>query len=203
MKRARITIPVPQRNVQMQEISEAAMEAAERRSVEERDRALRNVEFFDVLPTGEHERLAALTERRSYGAGEVIVYEGDEVNDLFIVERGEVVVMLDRPGEEHDVEVARLGPGKFFGEIESITGERRFATVKAVTPADLMIVGHDALKHVLQSSPVLVDHLSKVLADRVDELERHALAVPSDSDVDREARRSHLLGRIRKFFSLG
>jgi small-conductance mechanosensitive channel/CRP-like cAMP-binding protein len=202
LRRAGVIIPYPQRTVHMREVSEATRVAAEERSIAARDRALRNVDFLDALPDGEHRRLAAMTEQRSYAAGEVIVHEGDLVDDLFIVERGEVVVMLDRPGEEHDVEIARLGPGKFFGEIEFITGGTRFATVKAVMACDLLIVGHDALREVLQRSPALAEPLSKVLAERLAELERHAANVPIEDAVDSAARRSHLLTRIRQFFSL-
>jgi len=155
LRRAGIIIPLPQRTVHMREVSEATQAAADQRSIALRDRALRSVDFLDALPDGEHRRLAALTEQRSYAAGEIVVQEGDQIDDLFIVERGQVVVMLDRPGEEHDVVIARLGPGKFFGEIEFITGERRYATVKAVTACDLLVVGHQALQEILQRSPAL------------------------------------------------
>jgi small-conductance mechanosensitive channel/CRP-like cAMP-binding protein len=202
LRRESITIPYPQRIVQLHEISEAVRTADAERSIDERDRALRNVSFFDRLPEGDHKKLAAMTTRRGYASGEVIVSEGDLVNDLFIVERGEVLVMLDRPGEEHDVELERLGPGKFFGEIEFITGARRFATVKAVTACQLLVVKHEALRDILSRSPEVAEQITLVLAERVEKLEGYAAAIPADGAIDSEARRSHLLTRIRRFFSL-
>jgi CRP-like cAMP-binding protein len=65
-----------------------------------------------------------------------------------------------------------------------------------------LIVGNQALREVLQRSPQLADQLSAVLAERVEQLERYAAAVPTDIEEDADTRRSHILSRIRRFFSL-
>jgi small-conductance mechanosensitive channel/CRP-like cAMP-binding protein len=202
LRREGIGIPFPQRVVHLHEVNDETAAAVEARAIEGRERVLRGVDFFDVLPEEECRALAAATQQRCYAGGEVIVQEGDQVNDLFIVASGEVVVMLDRPGEEHDVEIARLGPGKFFGEIESLSGERRFATVKAISSAELLVLGHQVLQDTLRRSPELAERVAQVLAERVDTLEGYAAAIPDAGTIDAEARRSHLLTRIRRFFSL-
>ncbi len=54
------------------------------------------------------------------------------MTSLLIIERGTVAVLLSAGGKS-PTEVTRLGPGQFFGEMALVTGEKRQATVRAVT----------------------------------------------------------------------
>jgi CRP-like cAMP-binding protein len=95
--------------------------------------ALRIVGFLE-LPEGKAlEQLARLVRHHFYGTGEAIIRQGEPGAELFLVRHGEVVVSLERDGHE-EVEVARMGPGDFFGEMSLLTGEPRSATVRAGGP---------------------------------------------------------------------
>ena len=63
-------------------------------------------------------------------------------SSMFIVARGAVSVTLEAGG----VEVARLGPGTFFGEMSLLTGEPRSATVAAVTDSELLEITAESFR---------------------------------------------------------
>jgi CRP-like cAMP-binding protein len=98
--------------------------------------------------------------------------------------------------------VARLGPGKFFGELALMTGEPRNATVRAAGPCKLLVIDDRALRTLLEIEPQLAGHISRVIADRQAALEASEAAASRRPAPSLEERSSQLLGRIRRFFSL-
>jgi|SRR5579859_1692725 len=191
----------PNRAVHMQEVS-AAARARDEQAALERERALRNVDFLAALPEASQRELARAGGTRLYVEGETIVKQGERSAELFVVESGEVVVQSD------GVEVARLGPGKFFGEMALMTGEPRSATVVARGTCRLLVIDAASMRVVLESAPELAEAVSRVIVERQAglgeaeaegaESRRRAAAGPAST----EERRSQLLGRIRRFFSL-
>ena len=65
----------------------------------------------------------------SVSASRVLTREGAPGQEFFLITKGELSVR--RNGSE----IARLGPGEFFGEMSLLMLEPRTATVVAVTPA--------------------------------------------------------------------
>jgi small-conductance mechanosensitive channel len=168
--------------------------------IAERKRILDGTDFFKVLSAAERGQLAAATFSRRYSAGEVIMGQGDDSRELYIIERGEVVVLLARPGDESAIAVARLGPGSLFGEMALVTGDRRQATVRAATACNLVEVGPEAMHQALERSPDLAERLSAVLVERQAALDHHALEPLAPKEVDE--RKSEFLGKIKRLFSL-
>ncbi|HEY8087233.1 MAG TPA: mechanosensitive ion channel family protein [Polyangiaceae bacterium] len=185
----------PNRAVHLQEVS-AAARAREEQALAERERALRSVDFLAVLTDAQRRGLAEASHTRLYVEGETIVKRGDGSAEMFVIESGEVAVVV---GE--DV-VARLGPGKFFGEMALMTGEPRNATVRAAGACRLLVIDDRAVRTLLEAQPQLAGHISRVIADRQAALEAGEAAASTRSRPSVEERSSQLLGRIRKFFSL-
>jgi small-conductance mechanosensitive channel/CRP-like cAMP-binding protein len=189
----------PSRAVNLQEVASADRERAERARVDRR-RALQSVDFLRTLSDEQFEALATRTVRRMYAPGESIVRQGDTSAEMFVIESGEVSVCLERGGPG-DVELARLGPGEFFGEMSLMTGEPRNATVRAAVACVLLVIDHDAFHAVLQLAPDLAERVSRVIAERQAALEGRAAArAPEEPTV--QERSSVLLDRIRRFFAI-
>ncbi len=186
----------PNRAVHLQEVSSAAR-AREERDLEDRERALRSIDFLAVLPDEQRRRLAASSTVRLYVEGEAIVKKGETSAEMFLVESGEVAVTVD------ESEVARLGPGKFFGEMALMTGEPRNATVRTAGACRLLVIDAASMRSVFESAPDLAVHISRVIAERQAALEHESAAASLRRPAaSAEERSSQLLGRIRKFFSL-
>jgi putative ABC transport system ATP-binding protein len=100
---------------------------------------LKSVEPFSALNPADLSRIAETATLRHYEPGEVIIREGDIGDQLFLISEGQVEVM------RHDLEVARLGPADFFGEVAVLSGQPRNATVIAVEPVDAYVVDKEEL----------------------------------------------------------
>jgi small-conductance mechanosensitive channel len=198
--RAGISIPFPIRTVHLHEAEATAQQDKEGRQAR-RERILGCVDFIAALPPEALELLAARSVVRRYGRGEIIIEQDHEGDELFIIDRGEVVVSHAGLGET-PVEVARLGPTQFFGEMSLTTGERRTATVRALRECELLVVGKTALHEVLARSPNLAQTISEIVAERQVLLEESATQSQRDSEVIVEEKKSVLLRKIRAFFKL-
>lgn len=202
MHRAGIAIPPPQREVVVEEVNPAILAEQSAEHVAARERALRGVSLFSHLPSDAMRRLAEEAEERLYAPGEAIIREGEHGHELFIVERGEVRVEVQRAGMSL-VELARLGPGAFFGEMSLMTGEPRRATVRAVHECEVIVLHKHSLAPILTATPELAELISRKLAEREAELgERVAEKARRSQQVSVEERSSVLLQRIRNFFHL-
>lgn len=202
LKRSGISIPFPHRVVHMQTHSDESRARDELEKVLEREHALKDIDFLKVLGEGPRRDLAKLAKTRIFSQGEVIVRQGDESTELFMILRGETVVTLESADVER--EITRLNAGQFFGEMALVTGEKRKANVKAAQDCELLVIDREAFEAVLRKHPGVVEELSKVLADRQLQLDEHAQRLSGEeraTAVQKES--SQLLGKIRRLFKLG
>jgi DNA-binding SARP family transcriptional activator len=73
-----------------------------------------------------------------FSTGETVVEEGGPADAVYWIEAGEVEIFrTDTDGSE--VPLARLGTGRYFGELASLLGTGRTASVRAVAPTTLSV----------------------------------------------------------------
>jgi CRP-like cAMP-binding protein/cytochrome P450 len=77
-----------------------------------------------------------------YGAGEVVLREGDPADHFFVLIEGEVEVSRAGPGGA--TVVAVLGAGEYFGEVGLLHGAPRNATVSATRGGPVVVLRTDA-----------------------------------------------------------
>lgn len=199
-QRAGIAIPFPHRVIDVHQISDESRARDTDRKTDKKLDALERVDFLRVIEPEQRRQLALSAKTRLFSPGEVIVKQGDDSQELFIIQRGEVVIVLEN--SESSTEVTRLQEGEFFGEMALVTGERRKATVKAARECELIGIGHDAFERVLHESPDVVVELSRVLAERQIQLDETAAQADMDRSSVVEEKSSLLIAKIKKFFSL-
>jgi small-conductance mechanosensitive channel/CRP-like cAMP-binding protein len=202
MNRAGIAIPPPKRDVVVEQVTEATRAEQRAQKLAACERALEHVTFLSHLPADARRRLAEEAEERLYSPNEAVVREGEHGHELFIVERGEVRVEVQRSGMSL-LELARLGPGAFFGEMSLMTGEPRRATVRAVDECEVIALRKEALAPILTANPELAELISRELAEREAALDKRVAEKASrGAKSSVEERSSVLLDRIRNFFHL-
>ncbi len=84
------------------------------------------------------------TERVStahYRPGNEIIREGEPALNFYIIVSGEVEVMRIDVDSGETRQIAVLGPGDFFGEMALIDQRPRSATIRALTPLEVMVMG--------------------------------------------------------------
>jgi predicted MFS family arabinose efflux permease len=123
-------------------------------------RLLRADPIFAPLSIATIEALAAQLGRRHASAGETIIAQGEHGDAYFLVERGAVEVLVD--GEAR----RRLGPGGSFGEIALLRDLPRTATVRALEPTELRVVGRERFLLAVTGEPESHD-MARDVADRL------------------------------------
>ena len=105
--------------------------------------------------------------RKAYAAKQLIIKEGDPSNDLFYIVSGSVTVMIeDHKG--HEIVLAYLNAGEFFGEIGLFEGgHHRSAFVRAKTKCDIAKISYDKLKTLHNLFPDLLFSIASQMAIRL------------------------------------
>ncbi len=197
-RRSGFTLPAAQRRVLVEQLTDERKAREQASWVERRLRTIRRVPLFATLTDVEKRSLAEDCRLRLYAAGEVVMRRGEQGNELFVIDRGDVALSAEHEGRS--IDLARLSEGSFFGERGAMTGEPRIATVTAETDLELLVVSHAALQRLVTEKPAIADVLSRALAERVRDVERK---IRADESVDAaEEDETQLLQRIRRFFRL-
>ena len=130
--------------------------------------------------------LAASHPTRSYAAGEILIGQGYEGGDLFILESGQLTV------ERDGVRIATIAtPGSLIGEMSVVLGTRSSATVQAEKPTTVRVI-RDARQY-LQTDPALTFRVAWLMANRLDATSAYLVQLTKDHAGKPEG---GLLGRI-------
>ena len=119
----------------------------------------------DLLPPRLLEQIAGLAAPRVFAKNAILVSEGDETGSLYVLLSGRVKVYLaDAHGRE--VELNRLGPGEYFGEV-TLDGGPRSASVMALEETRCAVLHRSELLGLIEREPQLALHMVRKLARRV------------------------------------
>ncbi|MBD0371523.1 MAG: mechanosensitive ion channel [Pyrinomonadaceae bacterium] len=153
------------------------------------------VDIFAPLTEKEIKQLASASMRHVFAPGETVIRAGDEGASMFVVHNGRVSVQISDNGRSRIVAV--LKDGDFFGEMALFTGEPRTANVIAMEETEVLEIGHQAMKHLFDTNPDLVEALSHIIAER-----RIGLTAKQE-DAERHAEESAgLISSIKRFFGM-
>jgi ABC-type lipoprotein export system ATPase subunit len=125
-----------------------------------------------ALPWLRHRHMMEFTrlvEEHAYAPGETIIPYNVPVEDLFMIRKGEVEVVLPQ-GKNNNVVLSHLQPGQFFGEMELMRGGKSLASVRASgqEPVEILTIKRDDFLRVIEESPITADALGKVIQQRME-----------------------------------
>jgi small-conductance mechanosensitive channel/CRP-like cAMP-binding protein len=199
-RRLGIGIPFPVRDVFLHSVEPRAREVET--PATRLARTLRSIDLFQPLTDDELRSAAGAFRHLHYAAGERIIQEGDGADSFFVIDRGEAEVLkavagVDRP-------VAHLAEGQFFGEMALLTGERRAATVVAVSDVDLFTLDKAGFHDILAAKPGIAEEISAILAARREALSQAEgdLAARFETGRSTVELKQRILDRIRGYFGL-
>lgn len=90
----------------------------------------------DSVAAAARQQLRSKVEVRVARAGDVVVRQGQPADQFYVIVTGECDVIRDGSGGRETL--ARLGPGRYFGETGLLSGVPRTASVVAATEARLL-----------------------------------------------------------------
>jgi len=87
--------------------------------------------------------------RKTFGAGETIVREGEKGDAAYIIVAGSCEIQKEMPSGTETLQI--IGPGAVFGEMAILTEGPRTATVVAVEPTTVMVVTGSILEQEMEA----------------------------------------------------
>jgi len=109
--------------------------------------------------------LAAGAVPRRVLAGDWLIREGDEADDLFVVLRGRLRAVADADGDARTLRV--LGPGASIGELALLTGAPRSASVQATRDSTVLQLGRDRFAELMERDPRFAAAVARELASQL------------------------------------
>ena len=88
---------------------------------------------------------------KKYKAGEVIINEGEENRDLYILSEGLLEVSVQ--DESQKIVVSEIASPEILGEISFLNGTPRTATVSAKTDVEIFILSYEKAQQELSEIP--------------------------------------------------
>lgn len=125
--------------------------------------------IFPTLTEAQMQRLASHGRPRSVRASEVLVELGDNEIPVFLVMSGELEVV--RPSFSTQETLIRvIGPGQFTGEINTLSGRRAFARIRARQNSEVVQIVRASLLALVQMDAELSDIVMRAFISRRVEL---------------------------------
>lgn len=129
---------------------------------------LASIPLFSALPKKDLQKIAKASDEVSVDAGRVIVEEGASGHEAYVIVDGEAEV------RRNDQVIARLSAGDHFGELALLDGGPRTATVVAVTPLRLLVLGQREFAGTIDEVPGLAHKLMATMATLIRQMDEKA-----------------------------
>ncbi|KAB0360009.1 hypothetical protein FD754_004165 [Muntiacus muntjak] len=101
----------------------------------------------------------------SFIAGETVIQQGDEGDNFYVIDQGEMDVYVNNKW------ATSVGEGRSFGELALIYGTPRAATVKAKTNVKLWGIDRDSYRRILMGSTLRKRKMYEKFLSKTDALE--------------------------------
>ncbi len=101
-----------------------------------------------------------------YEPGDYIIRQGEPASSFYVIEKGEVEVVRSSPEKPDGEVIATLGTGNFFGEQALLGNRPRAASVRARTPAEIVVLGRNVFTTISESLAPLKMALTQALNRR-------------------------------------
>lgn len=102
---------------------------------------------------------------RVYENGESIVRQGEAGDCMYVIQQGQVEVIVEQAGQE--VQIAVRGEGEFFGEMAIFEREVRMATVRALGEARVLTIDEKNFIRRIHEDPSLAYRIVQTMSQRI------------------------------------
>ena len=144
---------------------------------------LREVDYLAPLDDETLGDLLARARVARFAAGDRVVCELEAGADVFVLLSGHAEVVVEPRGGERRV-LQTLSPGSAFGEMASLTGELRSASVMATDGVELLVIGDAEFDRLRERRPEVARALLATLGRRLVETDRAIGALLNDRPAE-------------------
>jgi CRP-like cAMP-binding protein len=104
----------------------------------------------------------------SFADGDIVFREGEQTRDMYVIHEGRVEIIKQAGG--HEVQLAVLERGSFFGEMSLLEGLPRSATARALGPTKLLVLRPGSLLMLIRRDPTFAFEMLQQMSRRIREL---------------------------------
>jgi len=125
--------------------------------------------------------------KKNFKSGEIIIRQGDEGHNAYIIEKGRVEILVEQnSGTLH--RVGTRGVGTIIGEMAIVDDAPRTATIKAIEDCELLEITRDDFGRRLNNADPVIKTVSQVILTRYrDTIARAEILRESPVDPDPES----------------
>jgi CRP-like cAMP-binding protein len=132
---------------------------------------LTSIPLFSALSREEIAKVLGKLEKKVFSSGATIFSQGDAGDAFYLIESGNVQVVLQTPGAQPET-VAVLGGLDWFGEMALLSGEPRSATIVAVKDTSAWRLTREDWFELIDKHPTWLLHFCATLSKRLSQLDR-------------------------------
>jgi len=195
LRRHQMQIPFPIRTLELrrERLDRTAEAEYERELIYE----LRKVDFLRELDDSLLKVLVSSVQVHEFGAGEVLMRQGEAGETMYIIRHGHVEVIAHGAAGS-DRHIATMGSSQVIGEHALFTGEPRTATIRALDDVEVIEISRDGLTRLFKQSPNTAQAISDIVSTRLNE--RQTALAQSIEGNGRSGRSRWLFGKMREIF---
>jgi CRP/FNR family cyclic AMP-dependent transcriptional regulator len=128
--------------------------------------ALRSVPLFASLDDDSAKDLRNLLREKVVPQNTALFNQGDVGNAMYLIESGRVRISI-RDEDDHELTLAELAQGDFFGEMSIIDGRKRSADARVLDEARLAVLPREDFLRFVRNNPNVALEMLSALTDRL------------------------------------
>jgi len=105
-----------------------------------------------------------------FSAGQTLFYEGDEGDDMYIIQSGKVAIK--KKVKDAETVLAVLEKGDFFGEMAILERQPRSASAEVVEDGDLIVISSEIFGDMIKQNPEIAVRMLRKQSIRLRETNR-------------------------------
>ena len=115
---------------------------------------------------------------KAYKDGEVIISQGEVGNNLYVIQEGQAEVFVETAG--HEVRLAVIDEGDFFGEMALIDKGVRSATVRSLGESRVLTVDRKVFLKNFMSDTTSAFHILETMSHRIRKLDAEVVQLKEE-----------------------
>lgn len=124
---------------------------------------LTKIPIFKFLPEEDHISLVSLWRLRTLKAGETLFRKGDPGSSMYVIEDGEIEILLPVDPPVNEMILSTFKEGEFFGELSLFADTPRTASARALTETKLVEMQRgDFITFVMERPSVSISMLAEM-----------------------------------------
>lgn len=132
---------------------------------------LEDLSIFKGLNDSEFSKIVDICTEQKFKKDDIILTEGSESKDLFLVVEGMVDVQIRLSSQLNPVSINIIQPGEIFGEFSFVDGLCRSATAKCLTDTKIIFVKKSLFDSLTQKNSklgmIVMKNIASILSARI------------------------------------